>query len=167
MMNRTLNAPRAARPLRLVALLLALATLATAAPAFAAEEEDLDDVPGEAVLKTRYEFVKFTVDGRSSWENHHYEDKFKTLIIRGLSRSDDHTIVLTPMDDKVEPYTLTLTAADFKRQRIRKKIDGRRQRVTVFRATRKIKFAKKRAEAAKDDAGKGDKGGKKGDKGGK
>ncbi len=121
---------------------LATAALLGPAAAFAAEGEG-EDVAGEVVFKTPFEFIRFSVDGKSEWDNHEYADKRKTLIILGLDRSEDHTIVLTPREDGWEPLTVTVTGADFKRTMVRKG----KARVAVFRAIKAVKFEKTKAPA--------------------
>ena len=109
---------------------------ATAAPSMAHADED--EVPGEVVLSTKFEFVKFTVNGKTAWENHEYTSRNKTLVILGLSREDDNTIVLTPRVDGYEPLTLVIKPSDFKRKRVRKK----GKRIAVFQFKKRVKFAK-------------------------
>ena len=118
------------------AALLLCGLFVTAAPSVA--HADDDEVPGEVVLRTKFEFVKFTVNGKSQWENHEYTSRNKTLVILGLSREDDNTIVLTPRVDGYEPLTIVIKPGDFKRKRVRK--NGKR--IAVFQVKKRVKFAK-------------------------
>ena len=121
---------------------VAAAALIAPVAGFAAED-DSDSVAGELVLKTPFEFIRFSVDGKSEWDNHEYADKRKTLIILGLDRSEDHTIVLTPRQDGWEPLTITVTGADYKRTMVRKG----KAKTAVFRAAKTVKFEKTNAPA--------------------
>ncbi|MCO4760252.1 MAG: hypothetical protein KC502_02035 [Myxococcales bacterium] len=118
------------------AALLACALFVTAAPSVAFADED--EVPGEASFKTPFEFVKFSVNGKTEWENHEYTGRQKTLVIMGLSRSDDATIVLTPRNGEYQPLTIVIKPSDYKRKRVRK--NGRR--IAVFRYAKRVKFTK-------------------------
>jgi hypothetical protein len=143
-------------PAARLALRLSLAfaaVLLTIGPAMA-QAEDEANVPGEVVLNTPFEFVRFQVDGKPSWENHEYTKKNKTLIILGLDRDEAHTVVLTPRDGKHEPATIELKPEAFKRTVVRK--GGKR--IAVFRATRGVKFAKLGAAPAPKTAGAAGKG---------
>lgn len=124
------------------AIAIAGAALIAPGSSFAAEGEG-ENVAGELVLKTPFEFIRFSVDGKSEWDNHEYANKRKTLIILGLDRSEDHTIVLTPREDGWEPLTITVTGADFKRTMVRKG----KARTAVFRAMKTVKFEKTKAPA--------------------
>jgi hypothetical protein len=112
--------------------------------AFADDEED---VPGEIALKTPFEFIRFAVNGKSSWENHEYTDRRKTLVIMGLDRSDDHTIVLTPRSGEYEPTTITIKSDEFKRTIVSKA----GKRAAVYRVVRSVKFEKVKPEAAQPE----------------
>lgn len=97
------------------------------------------DVLGEAYIATRFQFVKFEYDGKKEWENHEYLDGSKTLVIKGIDRSQEHTVVLTPRDSGYEGVSVTLKASDFKRAVLKTK--GRTQTIT-FRAYYKPDFKK-------------------------
>ncbi len=120
------------------AFALAALVVSSAPGAVFADPADDDDVPGEAVIKTPFEFVKFSVNGKTEWENHEYTGRRKTLVIMGLSRSDDNVVVLTPRVDGYEPLTITITSKDYKRRKIRR--NGKR--IAVYRFTTKARFAK-------------------------
>jgi hypothetical protein len=134
---------------------VALGTVAVAAPAVAKEGPKIPDTPavdenevlGEARIEMKIQFVKFVFDDKKEWDNHEYVDGAKTLIIKGIERNTDHTVVLTPRESGYEPVTLTLKASDFKRTVIRTK--GRTQTLT-FRATYRPDF--KKVEAPKQDS---------------
>ena len=126
-----------------LAAFLVCTLFVTAAPTIAHADTDDEDVPGEIVLKTKFEFVKFSVNGKAEWENHEYTNGRKTLVILGLSRADDNTIVLTPRVAGYEPVTLVVKPSDFKRQRVKK--NGRR--VAIYRFTKKVRFGKVSAAA--------------------
>lgn len=117
---------------------------------------DEDTIAGEAFVHMKLAFVKFTIDGKE-WENHEYVDGQKTLVLRGLGRDAEHTVVLTPREGGYEPYTLTIKPADFKKTLVKQKGSTK---TLAFRATYKVDF--KKAEADKGSAGE-----KKDDKGGK
>ncbi len=135
-MNRNLL-----RPGTLIAL-LAAALLALPA---AAQQGD-GDVPGEVMIATNVEFVKFQVNGKKEWENHEYTNRHKTLVVMGLDRLDTNTIVLTPRQEGFKAVTLTLTEADFRRAKVRH--HGRR--VTVYLAKKRVKFTKNGTEVSGD-----------------
>ena len=136
-------------------ILLTAALALQAAPALAAkpapvETSDVDEsaIGGEAFVHMKLEFVKFTLDGKE-WENHEYIDGRKTLVIRGVERNGEHTVVLTPREAGWEPYTLVLKPDEFKRTKVAQK---GKSTVIAFRATHKVEFAKaapKPAEPAK------------------
>lgn len=108
-----------------------------------AQEGDEADAPGEVVFKTNAEFVRFTVNGKSNWDNHHFENRNRTLIIMGLTRGQENEIVLSPRVEGLEPQTFVLADADYKRKRIRRE----RRTVIVFQAVKKVKFAKPKPAA--------------------
>ncbi len=97
------------------------------------------DVLSEAHIRTKFGFVKFELDGKREWDNHEYLDNAKTLVIKGLERNDDHTVVLTPRESGHESVTLTLKQSDFKRTVVKTK--GRTQTIT-FRAFYNVDFKK-------------------------
>lgn len=125
-----------------IALLVA-SLFITALPTTASADDD--DVPGEVVLITPFEFVKFKVNDKDEWENHEYTGRNKTLHILGLSRDDDNTIVLTPRVEGYEPLTLVIKPSDFKSRRVRRG----RSRIAVYQFKKRVRFAKK-GEAKKD-----------------
>ncbi len=99
---------------------------------------DEDTIPGEAHVAMKVQFVKFTVDGKE-WENYEFVDGAKTLIVRGLNRADDHTLVLTPRESGFDAYSLTLKTADFKKTVVKSK--GNTKTLT-FKAAYHVDFAK-------------------------
>jgi hypothetical protein len=116
---------------------------------------DEDTIAGEAFIATKVQFVKFTIDGKE-WENHEYVDGAKTLVIRGLDRHDEHTVVLTPRDASLDAHSLTIKPSDFKKTLVKQK---GRTKTLAFRANYKVDFAKaapadKAPEADKSGAGK-------------
>ncbi|HAN32587.1 MAG TPA: hypothetical protein DCQ06_13405, partial [Myxococcales bacterium] len=112
--------------------------VAVLAPSVIWAAPDNPDVPGEAVLSTGFEFVKFTVNGKSTWENHEYTGRNKTLVIMGLARDQENVVVLTPRTEGYEPYTLVIAPSIFKRRTAR--VRGRR--VAIYRMKKRIKFKK-------------------------
>ena len=119
----------------------------------AADQLNEADVLGEAHISTKFQFVKFEFDGKKEWENHEYVDGSKTLIVKGIDRSQDHTIVLSPRESGHEGVTLTLKASDFKRTVVKTK--GRTQTIT-FRAFYHAEFKKldaPKAEPTKPEKG--------------
>ena len=125
------------------------ALAAKPAPAEATSDVSEADIGGEAFIHMKLEFVKFTLDGKE-WENHEYVDGRKTLVIRGVERNGEHTVVLTPREGGWEPYTLVLKPTDFKRTNVSQK---GKTTVIAFRAKHSVDFAKaaapKPAEPAK------------------
>ena len=105
---------------------------------------DESTIPGEVQIGTKHEFVKFTVDGKE-WDNHEYTDKNKTLVVRGLERADDHSIVMTPREGGYEPYTLLVQSAQFKKTLVKQK---GKTKIIVFRAIHKVEFSKPQAPSA-------------------
>lgn len=135
------------------ALLLALAATPAeskgkAAPKPEAPAEDQineAEVLGEAHIAMKLPFVKFQIDDKKEWDNHEYSDGAKTLVIKGIERSEDHTVVLTPREPGYEPVTLTLKGGEFKRAVVKTK--GRTQTIT-FKAFYKADFKKVEAPKA-------------------
>jgi len=101
------------------------------------------DIGGEAFIHMKLEFVKFTLDGKE-WENHEYTDNRKTLVIRGVERGSEHTVVLTPREGGWEPFTLVLKPAEFKRTNVAQK---GKTTVIAFRAKHVVEFTKAAAPA--------------------
>ena len=129
----------------LAAALTAFAVVAmAAAPALAADEVDEADAPGEVVIKTNVQFIKFAVNGKSNWDNHHFENRNRTLVIMGLTRGRANTIELMPRQEGLQPQTLTLNDGEFRRKRVRRD----RHSVIVFQAKRSLKFIKSKPAAA-------------------
>lgn len=124
--------------------LFAIAPAALAAKPGAADKSEIneEDIPGEAVIAMKYQFVKFTVDGKE-WDNHEYTTGAKTLVIRGIGRADPHTVVLMPREPGIDSMTLNMESKDFKRLVVREK--GKTQTL-VFRANFKVDFPKLAAE---------------------
>jgi len=123
-------------------------------PAEETPSVDEDTIAGEAFVHMKLAFVKFTIDGKE-WENHEYVDGQKTLVLRGLGRDAEHTVVLTPREGGYEPYTLTIKPAEFKKTVVKQKGSTK---TLAFRATYKVDF--KKAEAEKTGDKKDDKAGK-------
>lgn len=96
------------------------------------------DIGGEAFIHMKLEFVKFTLDGKE-WENHEYVDNRKTLVIRGIDRSVEHTVVLSPREGGWEPHTLVLKPGEFKRTNVAQK---GKTTVIAFRSKHAVDFAK-------------------------
>ncbi len=96
------------------------------------------EIGGEAFVHMKLEFVKFTLDGKE-WENHEYIDNRKTLVIRGVERSSEHTVVLTPREGGWEPYTLVLKPEEFKRTNVSQK---GKTTIIAFRSKHVVDFTK-------------------------
>ncbi len=124
-------------------LLAQPAMAAKPAPGDSGSEVNEAEIGGEAFIHMKLEFVKFTLDGKE-WENHEYVDGRKTLVIRGVERSGEHTVVLTPREAGWEPYTLVLKPAEFKRTNVAQK---GKTTVIAFRSKHVVDFTK--AAAAK------------------
>jgi hypothetical protein len=139
----------------LTRVLTGLSLLLVAVPALAkgkdkpAEEApvvDEDSIAGEAFVHMKLAFVKFTIDGKE-WENHEYVDSQKTLVLRGLGRDAEHTVVLMPRDGTHEPSTLVIKPTDFKKTVVKQKGSTK---TLAFRATYKVDFGKKAEEKPAD-----------------
>ena len=102
------------------------------------------EIGGEAFIHMKLEFVKFTLDGKA-WENHEYIDGRKTLVIRGIDRVDEHTVVLTPRESGWEPYTLVVKPTEFKRTNVAQK---GKTTIIAFRSKHVVEFLKSAAPAA-------------------
>lgn len=126
------------------ATLFAVSPAALAAKPGADDKSEIneDDIPGEAVIAMKYQFVKFTVDGKE-WDNHEYTTGAKTLVIRGIGRGDGHTVVLMPREAGLDSVTLSMDTKDFKRMVVREKS---RTQTLVFRANFKVEFPKLAAD---------------------
>ena len=126
--------------------LAAFAVIAMATAPVFADEVDEAEAPGEVVIKTNVQFIKFMVNGKSNWDNHHFENRNRTLIIMGLTRGRENTIELMPREEGLQPQTLTLNDSDYKRKRVRRE----RRSVIVFQTVQSMKFktAKPAAKAA-------------------
>ncbi len=124
--------------------LFAIAPAALAAKPGATEKSEVneEDIPGEAVIAMKFQFVKFTVDGKE-WDNHEYTTGAKTLVIRGIGRADPHVVVLMPREPGLDSVTLNMEPKDFKRLVVREK--GKTQTL-VFRANFKAEFPKLAAD---------------------
>ena len=147
-MNSKYSGPISRRA-RFALAAVALIGLAVAPPGAFAEDDD--EVPGEVIIKTKFNFVKFQVDNKSTWENHTYINGQKTLHIFGLSRDNEHVIVVQPREAGYEPITLDIDSSKFKRTRVKR--DG--QRILAFQQTFRPKF--KKIAAAKESAPKAEK----------
>ncbi len=130
-----------------VLVLAAVAAFTFAFSPATAQAESDDHVPGEVMIKTKFQFVKFTVNGRSTWENHTYIDRQKTLHIFGLARDRDHTVVVQVRQEGYTPITLEIDATKFKRKRVRR--DG--ARILVYQQVFRPKFKKVAKAPAKDE----------------
>ena len=102
------------------------------------------EIGGEAFIHMKLEFVKFTLDGKA-WENHEYVDGRKTLVIRGVDRNDEHTVVLTPRESGWEPVTLVLKPGEFKRTNVAQK---GKTTIIAFRSKHSVEFLKSAPPAA-------------------
>jgi hypothetical protein len=119
--------------------LLAMPALAAKpAPSEPVSDVSESEIGGEAWIHMKLEFVKFTLDGKE-WENYDYEDARKTLVIRGVDRNSEHTVLLTPRESGWEPYTLVLKPGEFKRTNISQK--GKTTTI-AFRAKHVVDFTK-------------------------
>ncbi|MBI5610095.1 MAG: hypothetical protein HY902_14565 [Deltaproteobacteria bacterium] len=139
----------------------ALACVVSANPAMGKEKAppraedtpqiDENEILGEAKIVMKMEFVKFQLDDKKEWDNHEYVDGAKTLIIKGIDRSGDHTVTLTPRESGYEPVTLTIKNTDFKRTVTKTK--GRTQTI-AFLAHYSASFTKVAAPKADKPADK-------------
>ena len=118
--------------------LFAMPALAAKPPGEPTSDVSEAEIGGEAWIHMKFEFVKFTLDGKE-WDNNDYEDGRKTLVIRGIDRNSEHTIVLTPREPGWEPYTLVLKPNEFKRTNIAQK--GKTTTI-AFRAKHVVEFTK-------------------------
>lgn len=111
-----------------------------------APQLDENEILGEAHIPMKLQFVKFQFDDKKEWDNHEYVDGAKTLIIKGIDRSVEHTVTLTPRESGYESVTLTIKPTDFKRTIT--KVKGRTQTL-AFRAFFSANF--KQVAAPKSD----------------
>ena len=118
----------AVRSISLVLALIGVFAMTSAAGAADKSKGKNEDTPavdestiaGRAFIRSNveYQFPKFTVDGKE-WDNHEVQDR-KTLLIYGLERENEHTIVVTPQAG-YEAQTITIKTTDWKRMVVRQK----------------------------------------------
>ena len=129
-------------PLLTVVALVSVASAADKgkgkAPAEDAPAIDESVITGRAYLQSNVEiqFPKFTVDGKE-WDNHEVQSK-RTLLILGLDRENEHTVVVAPQAG-YEAQTITIKPADWKRVIVRQKGSTK---TLEFHATYKLDFVK-------------------------
>jgi hypothetical protein len=116
-----------------------------------APQLDENEIVGEAHIAMKIDFVKFQLDDKKDWENHEYVDGAKTLVIKGLDRSAEHTVTLTPRESGYEPVTLTIKPTDFKRTVTKTK---NRTQTLAFLAHYSASFTKVAAPKAEKPADK-------------
>ena len=128
-----------------VVALAAVASVAGAAdkgkgkpPAEDVPAVDESTIAGRAFIRSNveYQFPKFTVDGKE-WDNHEVQEK-RTLLIFGLERENEHTVVITPQAG-YEAQTITIKPSDWKRMIVRQKGSTK---TLEFHANFKLDFAK-------------------------
>ena len=130
---------------RIALAFLALVALFSWGQAVAQEEAASPEevTTGEVRIKMNTQFAKLRLDGEE-WENHEFVDNGRTLVIYGVDRTVEHTVELTPVDPGYEGATLKIVPEDWKLVRVKR-------RVKVWRAEKKIRFAKV-GEGAKSKA---------------
>jgi hypothetical protein len=101
-----------------------------------AQDTDLASAPGEVQIKMNVEYASAKVDGQE-WDSE-FMNNGKTIAIKGLSRSEEHTILLTASDDDLGPIELTIPTNAYKK--------SRKKRVVYFIAKRKVTFKPKPPE---------------------
>lgn len=107
---------------------------------------DEDTIAGEAFVHSNvvFDFPKFTLDGKE-WDNHEIVGK-KTLVIHGLDRTQEHTLVVSP-GAGYEGQTVTIKSTDYKKTVTKTKGNTK---TLAFRANFKVDFPKKSAEKPAD-----------------
>ncbi|MEZ4269169.1 MAG: hypothetical protein R3F39_22665 [Myxococcota bacterium] len=119
---------------------LALALFSLVAPNAAALTADDEAATGELRVSLNTEYCKVQLDGED-WSGVEFENGGKTLVILNLDLARESVeVTLTPAAANLEPETLTVASKDFKRLR--------RGRIYYMVASRKVNFAKRKAEPA-------------------
>lgn len=108
--------------------------LLAGAPAWAQDAPDEDTVPGELTVKMNAEYARLTVDGEE-WSQHEFSGNGKTIFIKELDRTKDHTIRLEATTGGMKPIEFTISPKDYKKSR-------QKDKTFHFVASRTIKFEK-------------------------
>ena len=117
-------------------LLCSLFILLASGVAFA-EEDPLKNAPGEVRIKMNIQYASAEVDGQA-WESTEFMDDGKTIVIKDLNRSVEHSILLTASDDDLAPIEMTIPANSYKKTR--------KKRTVFFIVKRKVNFKRKPPE---------------------
>lgn len=129
-------------PVLAVAAIVSVAGAAEKAKGKAPAEDtpaiDESTITGRAFLQSNVDiqFPKFTVDGKE-WDNHEVQSK-RTLLIYGLDRENEHTVVMSPQAG-YEAQTITIKPTDWKRMVVRQKGNTK---TLEFHANYKLDFVK-------------------------
>lgn len=108
-------------------LLFASAALAQDAP-------DEATVPGELRVKMNAEYARLTIDDEE-WSQHEFSGDGRTIFIKEIDRTKDHTIKLSPTTGGLGPVEFSISPKDFKKKR-------QKDKTYHFVADKSIKFAK-------------------------
>lgn len=117
---------------KLLGILLACAFLLTGTTVYAQDAPAEEDVKGELHVKMDQDYAKLLVEGEE-WTEHEFSDNGKKMLIKGLDRSKDIRITLTPVKSEFAPVELVIGPKDFKRTK-------KKAREYYFLATRAVKF---------------------------
>lgn len=115
-------------------VMLAAGILLVAPAAHAQDAPDEATVPGELNVKMNAEYARLTVDGEE-WSEHEFSGDGRTIYIKELDRTKDHTIKLTPTVGGLAPIEFVISGKDFKKAR-------QKDKTYHFVASRTIKFEK-------------------------
>ena len=115
----------------------AMLTLFLVGNAWAEDGEGDDVMTGKAVVKMNSDYAKAYVDGEA-YEMTEFEDDGKTILIFELTREKNHVIRLVPMYPELGPEEFTITAKDWKLQRIDRGVkEWQFRKQVVFKAPKK------------------------------
>lgn len=127
--------------------------LLSGATALAQDAPDEATVPGELKVKMNAEYARLTVDGEE-WSEHEFSGDGRTIFVKELDRSKDHTIRLEATTGGLKPVEFVVTGRDYKKAR-------QKDKTFHFVASRTVKFEKddrpkEPAPAPAPDPGAGD-----------
>ena len=120
-------------------VLIAFALIMINASVLAQDAPDEATVPGELQVRMNTEYARLSVDG-DEWAQHEFSGDGKTIYIKELDRTREHTIKLVPAVGGLAELEFTVAPADYKRMRMKDK-------TYHFVAKRTVKFEKTPAEA--------------------
>lgn len=124
----------------------------SASPAFAEDEKAEDNVDpktvttGSIYLKSKAEYPGCQIDGAAC--DTQYDGSGTTVILDGIDRTKPHVVIITPIEPTLGPATIKVVPKDFKLKKLSKT-------ERAWRAVKKLRLPKKKAEKAppEDDQG--------------